>query len=322
MRDLDFTDLFLEPSGADIRGIRGDAEGSPILRAVPDWAFKDMADLRAAVAARGTLPEFPLDHDGIRFRCTRIDDVDEVWHNLRRSRSPVPRLEELRLGPSALTDHLVRMGSPGQAGLVVVCGSMGHGKTTTSCSLIQEWLLRHGDVAVTVEDPPEMVMNGRHGSSGRCYQTQAPGGDFGLAMRLTVRRSPRYILLGETRGPSEASQAIRAAVNGQIVVTTVHAADPVGGIQAMLKLVSGHEDMELSQQILADGLLGVIHQELVRAVEGGEVSLRSKVSSLFLGRGPTAARSLIRSNKLAQLSTEIAAQEARLARGRAPVQDP
>jgi Tfp pilus assembly pilus retraction ATPase PilT len=319
VKQFAFTDLFLSADSAEIRGIPREAEGAPVLRAVPQGALVDLDVLRSKVMTRSEESEFLLDYEGMRFRCTRIDDVDATWFNLRRSRSPLPRLYELGIGSDALLNALVELGAPGRAGLFLVSGAMGHGKTTTACSLLQEWLIQHGDVAVTIEDPPEMVMNRRYGHGGRCYQTQAPGGDFGLGMRLTVRRSPRYILLGEIRGPVEASQAIRAAVTGQVVVSTVHANDPISAIRAVLKLVSGHEDMEMAQEVLADGLLAVMHQELRRRVVDGMLSLHPETTPLVVGSSAAGSRSLIRSGKLTQLSTEIAAQKARLAAGRPPL---
>ena len=319
VRELGFTDLFLSEAEAQVRGIDREREGAPVLRDVPEGALTDLHILRDMVFKRSDEAEFLLDYDAMRFRATRIDDVDATWFNLRRSRSPLPRLQDLGIGSEPLLKALVDMGAPGRAGLFLVSGSMGHGKTTTACSLLQEWLLVHGDVAVTIEDPPEMVLNGHYGDGGRCFQTQAPGGDFGLGMRLTVRRSPRYILLGEIRGPVEASQAIRAAVTGQVVVSTVHANDPVSAIRAVLKLVSGYEDIEMAQEVLADGLLGVLHQELRRQVVDGAMSLVPSTTPLVIGGSSSSSRSLIRSGKLTQLVTEIAAQKARLASGRSPL---
>lgn len=327
VKEMNFTDLFVSHDEVDIKGIRDKRFGNipqPITRSVPKYAFVDLDTLVELVVQRTSEEEFMMDYDGMRFRCTRINDVSKNWFNLRRSQDTVPALETLGLGNtpafnSALVKHIIEVGSPRNNGLLIICGAMGHGKTTTACSILKEWLVQHGDVAVTVEDPPEMVMNYRYGVGGRCYQTQAPNGDFGEAMRLTVRRSPRFILLGETRGPIEAREAIRAAINGQIVISTIHAPDIIGGINAILKLVSGKEDLEMAQGILGDGLIGVIHQQLVKKKDRDNTIITPVVESLFFPSGSGGIRTLIKTNKFSQLSTEIAAQNSKMSQGLSPL---
>ena len=318
-REIMFTDLFMGETDLDIRGLRDDTEDAPVVRRVPVNAFTDEGELRAMVMARRNEAEFLLDYDNMRFRCSRIDNISGIWFNLRRCMSPVPQFADLDLGNITFLNHLRSLGASECSGLLLVSGAMGHGKTTTACSLLQEWLTLYGNVAVTIEDPVEMVMEGRYGEAGRCFQTQAPEGRFGEAMRLTARRSPRYILLGEIRSPEEASQAIRAAVNGQLVLSTIHSGDVIGTIQSILKLVSGTEDVGMAREILADGLLGIVHQQLRRTRTEAGWSLRPHVSSLFFPRGPGGSRHMIRTDKLLQLSTPVAAQAIRMKKGLPPV---
>ena len=319
VRETDFTDLFLSKDQVEMRGVSKDLKGAPVLRLVPPGMLTDLEQLREAIFQHAAREEFLLDYDGMRFRVTRIDDVNKIWFNLRRARTPVPDLADLNLGTQALLETIIGCGAPNREGLVVISGAMGHGKTTTACSVLKGWLETYGDVAVTVEDPPELVMTGRYGKGGRCYQTQAPNGDFGAAMRLTVRRSPRYIFLGEIRGPVEASTAIRAAVNGQVVITTIHANDPIGAIYALLKMVGGQEDAEMTRDILSTGLLAVLHQKLRRVRRQDGYYLTPEIHPLFTGPSKRAIQSMIRSGKLEQLVTEIAAQTALLSLGKHPV---
>lgn len=95
-------------------------------------------------------------------------------HVLRRMPSTIPSPEELSIHP-AYVDMLLK---PGLNGLVVVAGAFGHGKTTTASSMIAARLQKFGGIGVTIEDPPEMPLQGNHGE-GVCFQTEAEHGKFG-----------------------------------------------------------------------------------------------------------------------------------------------
>lgn len=321
LRDLIFTDLFISEGGQSfVRGME-DEEGNAsagALVGVPPAYIDDLEELQRKTVDRGqSAQEFFMDYDGMRFRINKIEDVDGVWFTLRRAKWPIPRLNELGGIPPRVIEYLGFLGKK-EKGLIIIAGATGQGKTTTACSLLQDYLIYFGDVAVTLEDPIEMPLNGPHGQYGHCFQTQVKNGDFGAAMALTMRRSPRYILLGEVRSPSEASQAIRAAINGHLVITTIHAGGAVEAINAMLKFVSGSEPMSLAQSILADGLAGVFHQKLTK-VKGRRGKIL-QLEYLFPGQDK-GIRTLIRSGKMEQLSTHIDQQATRVFNGQLPIGD-
>ncbi len=195
----------------------------------------------------------------------------------------------------------------------------GEGKTTTACSLLVEYLIGYGNVAVTVEDPIELPMNGPHGNFGHCFQTELRGSDYATEMKKTMRRSPRYILLGEVRGSLEASQVLRAAVNGHVVISTIHAGSCIEGLDALLKFVAGAEPIDLARNILAQGLAAVIHQRLIKSKDAnGKHSVSIVMEWLFPGND-SGIRSLIRSGKTEQLTTAIKLQANRVTSGQLPV---
>jgi Tfp pilus assembly pilus retraction ATPase PilT len=321
LRDLDFTDLFFSERGEAF--VRGMEEGDGPLSGVPESVVDDLDELHRRVCDLGqSKAEFFLDYDNMRFRVSRIEDVDGIWYTLRRAKWPIPRLGELGGIPARVVEYLGYLGKPTRPnphGLILIAGATGNGKTTTACSLLQEYLLWFGDVAVTLEDPIELPLNGPHGRFGHCFQIPVEDGDFGTAMKRTMRRSPRYILLGEVRSPVEASQALRAAINGHLVITTIHAGGVAEAINAMLKFVSGAEPMELARSILADGLIGVVHQQLIRSRVKGKGRML-KLEYLFPA-GDKGIRSLIRSGKTEQLVTAIELQATRVAQGKPPVGD-
>jgi len=255
LKDLDFNDLFFSELGeAFIRGL-DDLDGSdtrtPPLVGVPGEVLPDLYRLHRSVCERGQRErEFFMDYDGMRFRVNHIDDVEGTWYTLRRLMWPIPRLATLNGIPPTVKHYLGYLGRS-RNGLLLIAGATGEGKTTTACSLLQEYLIKYGNVAVTVEDPPELPLSGPHGRGGHCFQTQVRNKDFAAAMEATMRRSPRYILLGEVRGAREASEAIRAAANGHLVITTIHAGDVTQAINALLKFIAVSESIDLARLILA-----------------------------------------------------------------------
>lgn len=322
---LEFTDLYFPaapPVRAILRGVpsapseRGSGDNRSKVVAVPEAATADLRTLHAAVCARGEREaEFFIDHDGVRYRVARIADLNGVCFALRRGKIVVPRFRELGIN-GRIGQQLGAIG--GRHGLVLFSGATGSGKTTTACSLLQEYLHHYGDVGVAIEDPPELPLAGPHGDFGHCFQIAVENGDFSRHVAASMRYNPRYILLGEVRTPQDASQALRAAINGHVVLTTVHGGSVQEAIQSMLKLVAGYENLDLARATLADGLAAVIHQELID-VGGGRKRLR--VSSLFPGGGAAqAVRANIRQGKIEQLETEIQRQRSLIMAGKPPVE--
>lgn len=321
LRSLFFTDLFFSEAGQTmLRGVP-DSEGA--LSPVPYEAHEDVALLHRLVCERGSRePEFALDFYGLRFRVARTETEGGVWYTLRRGFSRVPRLGALAGIPAATLRHLIGLGADGQNGLILICGGTGHGKTTTASALLVEYLIQYGNIAVTIEDPAELPLNGQHGAFGHCFQTEVTGDDFALAMRRTLRRSPRYIMLGEVRGPQEASEVVRASNNGHLVISTIHAGSVTEGVNSLLKLIAGVQPVDLARSMLSDGLTAVVHQKLEKVRDSeGLASMRLEIQTLFLGRGShnQASRSLIRQGKLEQLSTEIKRQEGLIRQGKDPL---
>lgn len=317
LRDLEFTDLYIAETGrVQIRGV-DDADG-PLID-IPDSAVSDLAELRLAVMAEGSKrdkKEFFTDYDGIRYRVSRINSLGGIWYTLRKSKAQIPRLREL--GPfrnPGLVKLLSRLGK--RQGLILIAGATGAGKTTTACSLLREYLLGYGDVAVTIEDPPEMMLDGDHGNFGKCFQLMLENGQtFGSALVDALRYTPRYIFLGELRKPEDASEALRAAISGHLVISTIHAGNAEEAINSMIKLASSADGkVDFARDQLANGLAGVIHQKFL-VNESRRKQLR--LETLFLGNDK-GLRSLIRDGNVNQLGTYIQQQANKMANGKLPV---
>jgi len=152
-----------------------------------------------------------------------------------------------------------------QSGLILICGPTGSGKTTTIYSMLNT-LCGRGMNIMTIEDPVEVELNG-------IVQTQvndAIGFGFAEGLRSILRNDPDVVLVGEIRDESTAEIAVRAAMTGHLVISTVHANSPIGAIKRLINL-------GIDRSLLADCLLGVFTQRLVRTYcpDCGDHSARS-----------------------------------------------
>jgi len=302
LRDIAFTDLYVSVDcEAFLRGVPGTNGIVP----PPSQLASDLVGLHAVLTTTGgQRHDFAVRYDGVLYRVGRIPAQAGRWFALRRGMNKVPSLPEIGY-PKSIGMPLLSLGR--SHGLVVLGGATGHGKSTTAAALIGEWLRRFGDVAVTVEDPPEAPLEGPHGKTGWCFQVDAPRGDFAEPMIRSMRWRPRYILLGEVRSADAAVQALRAGINGHLVVTTIHAGSIEESLLSLLRLAEAR-DGSLASTILADGLSAVVHQSLV-----GEPK-RPVVNALLPSRGEgDPIRAKIRDGKINMLNTEIRLQAARRA---------
>lgn len=318
LSELDFTDLYIAESGAAlIRGLSG--EKGPLIE-VPPGVVSDLEALHKRVCGIGQLEsEFPLDFGDVRYRVSKIEGQDGVWYAMRRLMWPIPRFSTFGM-QKAVYQELGRLGKRPNRGMILVAGPTGNGKTTTASSLLQEYLTYYGDIAITIEDPPELRMEGTYGRFGQCFQTKVEDGNFTKPLRAALRYSPRYIFLGEIRDPDAASEALRAAISGHVVIATIHGGSIQEAITSVIKLVSARLDIELARQMLSEGLAAVIYQELKTYVnkDTKATSRRPAMRTLFF-EGNQGLRSKIREGRTELLQTEIEAQHERLVRGQPPV---
>lgn len=137
-------------------------------------------------------------------------------------------------------------------GIILLTGPTGSGKTTTLYAFLKE--INDPSVnIITVEDPVEYTMTGIN-------QTQVNNRanlTFAAALRSILRQDPDIIMIGEIRDEETAEIAVRAAITGHIVFSTLHTNDAPGAITRL-------EDMGVPDYLIADALAGVIAQRLVK----------------------------------------------------------
>lgn len=137
-------------------------------------------------------------------------------------------------------------------GLVLITGPTGCGKSTTlACFLLM--LATRSRHIVTIEDPVEYIVSGTDQlslpSDGRLR--------FAYALRSVLRQDPDILMVGEIRDEETARTAVRAAITGRLLLSTLHTSDTAAAIPRL-------RDLGIHDGFLADALSGVIAQRLVR----------------------------------------------------------
>lgn len=160
----------------------------------------------------------------------------------------------LDLGLASYMFDRVRKSCEKEAGLLLVCGPTGSGKTTTLYNALRE-IDRETSNVVTIEDPVEYQLEG---------VTQIPvdehkGNSFSGLLRSVLRQDPDVILVGEIRDEETARTAMQAALTGHLVFSTVHAKDSITSVFRLL-------DLKVEPYLVANSLDLVLAQRLVRTL--------------------------------------------------------
>ncbi|MCD7729366.1 MAG: GspE/PulE family protein [Clostridia bacterium] len=137
-------------------------------------------------------------------------------------------------------------------GIVLLTGPTGCGKSTTLYSFLKE-INRPEVNVITVEDPVEYTMPGIN----QVQVNTKASLTFANALRSILRQDPDIIMLGEIRDEETAEIAIRAAITGHLVFSTLHTNDAPGAITRL-------EDMKVTDYLVADAVVGIIAQRLVK----------------------------------------------------------
>ena len=139
-------------------------------------------------------------------------------------------------------------------GIIYITGPTGSGKSTTLYMILDYLSGRQVNIS-TIEDPVEKNLSGIN-------QTQVnptAGLTFDVGLRALMRQDPDIIMVGETRDGETAGTSVRAAITGHMVLSTLHTNDAVSSIVRL-------EDMGVETYLVANSLVGLIAQRLLRKV--------------------------------------------------------
>lgn len=298
LSEIKFTDVYLGESRYWFGG-SGSSDDATI---APDNILDSLQTLRAICSdhsAKTNLNEFTVRYEERSYRVSLMQTVREQVFVLRKFPEFIPKFDSLGIHDGIIQNLM----TPKMTGLVIISGAFGQGKTTTASAYAMERLNKFGGITITLEDPPEMPLEGHHGK-GVCYQTWVENGDFADAMKKAARWAPTVIFLGEVRDGPSASEALKASINGRLVICTLHADSVISSIERMHQMaVSNGSPPDEASSVLANGLSAVLHQKL----EGEAKRLQTEF--LFLRNDSSiGAKNIIRDRKFNQLGNEITLQ--------------
>ena len=157
---------------------------------------------------------------------------------------------ELGFPPSELAKFEKILSHPN--GIILVTGPTGSGKSTTLYTALSE-LNTEGVNIITVEDPVEADVPGTN----QVQVNEKAGLTFASALRSILRQDPDIIMIGEIRDQETAEIAVKAAITGHLVVSTLHTNSSASTITRLA-------DMGVENYMIADSVVGIIAQRLVR----------------------------------------------------------
>ena len=139
-------------------------------------------------------------------------------------------------------------------GVVLVTGPTGSGKSTTLYAALGEIAKPNLNV-ITVEDPVEKKID----NINQCQINEKAGMTFDAALRSILRQDPDIIMVGEMRDSETASIAIRAAITGHLVLSTLHTNDASSTVTRLV-------DMGVEAYMVATSLIGIVAQRLTKVL--------------------------------------------------------
>jgi general secretion pathway protein E len=255
------SDIHFEPFEEQLR-VRYRIDGVLYEQASPPKHLERALVSRMKVMARLDIAEKRLPQDGtarvrvgereidIRVSTIPVAEGERVVLRLLNRESSV--LPLTALGMAAAMQHAFEALLREANGLLIVCGPTGSGKTTTLYSAIRQ-LDTRGRNVLTIEDPIEYQLK----DIGQMQVKPKIGLTFASGLRHILRQDPDVILVGETRDQETAEIAVRAALTGHLVFTTLHTNDAPG---AMIRMM----DMGVEPYLLSAAVRGVLAQRLVR----------------------------------------------------------
>jgi twitching motility protein PilT len=195
-----------------------------------------------------------------RFRCNLFQQRGSIAAVFRRVPFEIKGYEELALPDVVGTfAHL-------PAGLVLVTGPTGSGKSTTLAALIQDIARTTPCHIVTIEDPIEFLFTDHMATvSQREVGTDTPS--FREALRNTMRQDPDVIMVGEMRDPETIGTVITAAETGHLVFSTLHTNSAAQTIDRIIDAFPPDQQDQVRSQ-LSQVLRAVVSMQLVRRADG------------------------------------------------------
>jgi pilus retraction protein PilT len=228
----------------------------------------------------------------VRVRINIFNTVQGLSLAIRLLPGTVPTIDMLNLHPS-----LHQMGEL-KAGLVLICGTTGCGKTTTIAAILEEINRSRSAHIITIEDPVEFRFVSKQSFiQQREVGTHVP--TFRQGLLDVLREDPDVIVIGELREPETIRLTLSAAESGHLVIASIHAAQAEDAIYRICNSFPLEAQEEIRFQ-LASSLSWVVVQQLLYIER-----LRFRAPLLSILRGTQSIKGLIRENRLPQIENAM-----------------
>ncbi|WP_353119864.1 PilT/PilU family type 4a pilus ATPase [Nitratidesulfovibrio sp.] len=259
---------------------------------VDDLARSLLNPHRADILRRRWSVDFAHTVAGIRVRVNIFNTTRGLSLAVRLLAGRIPTLAHLNLHPSL--EEFTRL----RAGLILVCGATGSGKTTTMAAMLDEINRNRPAHIITLEDPIEYRF-----ASKKAFVEQRELGahfpSFERGLLDVLREDPDVILVGELREAETIRLALSAAESGHLVIASLHSATPE---EALYRLCNAFP-LE-AQELVRHQLSSTLHAVVVQQLRMHPVArFRVPVLSLLIGSHPV--RMLVREGKFAQLHSIV-----------------
>lgn len=259
--EINASDIHIEPTRDNIRirfRIDGDLHtvkeipldySSSIVSRIKVIGNMDIAEKR--VSQDGRFESIVEDND-IDIRLSTMPTVhgEKVVLRLLNKNNFDYKVEDLGFNKKNLETFKEIINKP--FGMVLITGPTGCGKSTTMYSVLREINTEEKNI-ITVEDPVEYKIHGLN----QIQVNYKAGLDFASGLRSILRQDPDYIFIGEIRDQETSKLAVRAAITGHLLFSTLHTNDSVSAIHRLM-------DLGIEPYLLSSSLIGVISQRLIK----------------------------------------------------------
>ena len=220
-----------------------------------------------------------------RFRCNYLKQTNGYGAVFRLIPTRIASLEELGIPP------VVKQFGDLRAGLVLVTGPTGSGKSTTLAALVDYINNTHARHIVTIEEPIEFVHNNKRSI---ITQREVPdhSATFPAGLKAALREDADIVLVGEMRDLETISLALTAAETGLLVFGTLHTNNARKTVDRMIDVFPADKQPQ-ARTMLANSLRGVLAQLLLKRADGrgrlavNEILISSAAVSSIIREGAT-----------------------------------
>lgn len=292
------SDIYITTGSKPVLRINGDLiliEEHPVFtkKVAEEYLLEVLNEEQRKYFAKNLDLDFSLDIPSIaRFRVNVFVQRKGIAAAFRLIPESVYSLDELGL------PEVLKTISAGGAGLVIVTGPTGSGKSTTLAAMLNEVNETEANHIITIEDPIEFVHENKK-SIIEQREVKTHTLSFQRALRSALREDPDVILVGEMRDLETIQLAITAAETGHLVFATLHTSGATKSVDRIIDAFPFEQQNQIRSQ-LSESLRAVIWQNLVKTKDG-----KGRIAPLEIMMNNSAIANMIRKNKTHQIDSAI-----------------